>query len=93
MHIEDVMNAARVTDVSPPTVSRHFKKHLDVNWKSPRAELLRTEDDVAARVDMCAKWQHLPNGFFTDRVDAIIAHARGVRAPARTGRSRPRRSC
>ena len=55
VHIEDVMKAARVTDVSPPTVSKHFKKHLGVNWRSPRAEPLRTEDDMAARVDMCAK--------------------------------------
>ena len=72
VHIEDVMKAARVTDVSPPTVSKHFKMHLGVNWRSPRAEPLRTEGDVAARVDMCAKWKHLPNDFFTDRVDAII---------------------
>ena len=36
VHIEDVMKAARVTDVSPPTVSKHFKKHLGVNWRSPR---------------------------------------------------------
>ena len=33
VHIEDVMNAARVTDVSPPTVSRHVMKHLGVNWR------------------------------------------------------------
>ena len=94
VHIEDVMNAARVTDVSPPTASRHFRKHLGVNWRLPRAEPLRTEDDVAARVDMRAKWKHLPNDFFTDRVDAIIAHARGVRAPARLpglARARPLR--
>ena len=72
VHIKDVMRAARVTDVSPSTVSKHFKKHLGVNWRSPRAEPLRTEDDMAARVAMCAKWKHLPRDFFTDRVDAII---------------------
>eukprot|EP00959_Pyramimonas_sp_CCMP1952_P322589 6750463-Pyramimonas_sp.AAC.1 len=27
---------------------------------------------MAARVDMCTTWKHLPNDFFTDRVDAII---------------------
>ena len=81
MHIEDVMNAARVTDVSPPTASRHFKKHLGVNWRLPRAEPLRTEDDVAARVDMRAKWKHLPNGFFTDPVSTRSSRTHGAFAP------------
>ena len=72
VHIQDVMKAARVTDVAPSTVSKHFSEHLGVHWRAPRAEPLRTKEDMAERVDMCTKWKRLPNDFFTDRVDAII---------------------
>ena len=43
VHIEDVMKAARVTDVAPSTASKHFSEHQGVHWRSPRAEPLRTE--------------------------------------------------
>ena len=72
VHIEDVMKAARVTDVARSTVSKRFAEHLGVNWRTPREEPLRTAADMAERVDMCKKWKWLPNNFFTDRVDAII---------------------
>ena len=95
MHIEDVMKAARVTDVAPSTVPKHFSEHLGVHWRSPRAEPLRAEEDMAERVDMCTKWKRLPNDFFADRVDAIIDNKvfqipTYARAKARARKSRAR---
>ena len=71
VHMDDVMRAARVTNVTKGTVSRHFAT-LGVSWRTPRGEPLRDESDMMERVDMCQRWKRLPNDYFTDRVDAII---------------------
>lgn len=72
VHMDEVMKKARVTHVAPSTVSKHWKNQYGIAWRPPREKPYRTPEDCKERVAMCKRWKHLPNDYFTDRVDGIM---------------------
>ena len=71
VHVKDIMAKARLNHVCASTVSKAPKK-ICVSWRSPREAPLRRAADEAERARICARWRHLPNDYFTDKLDAII---------------------
>ena len=72
VHLDDVMTAARIDHVAPPTVSRHFKKKFGVQWRPPRSEPLRDAGVEKERVRICKQWKHFPNSYFESQLDGIM---------------------
>ena len=71
VHMDAIMNKARVTNVSPSTVSRALHE-LGVEWRTPREKPARSKEDMEERVRICSRWKHLPHDYFTDRLDLIM---------------------
>ena len=89
VHLEDVMKKAAIRHVAPSTVSKHFSKYMGIRWRHPREEPLRQMLDMSERVSICRRWAHVPNNYFTDRIDGIMDNKKfEIPRPPRPGAMR-----
>jgi hypothetical protein len=78
VHYKDIMRDARVTHVTRQCVAGNLRNQFGVQWCAPRNEPVRTKEELKERVRIAKKWSHLPNNYFTERVDGIMDNKKFV---------------